>query len=45
MAKGFIDRWLKNNKSNNSNDWVSDFAPSVDYYYKMGGPASQSDLR
>lgn len=44
MAQNFTAGWLKNNQSNNANDWVSDFAPSVDYCYKKDGPASHNDL-
>lgn len=40
----FLGRWAKNNASNSSADWVSDFAPSVAYCYKNNGNANHAYL-
>lgn len=42
---GFTNQWVQHNISNHANDWVADFAPSVDYCYKKNGRADHSYLR
>jgi len=42
---GFQNQWLIHNRSNHANDWVSDFATSVDYCYKKSGHANHAYLR
>ncbi len=41
----FFKQMLRDQLSNDPSEWASDFAPSVDYCYKDGGPASQSYIR
>ena len=41
----FKNQWLIHNRSNNANDWVSDFAATVDYCYKKDGQANHAYLR
>lgn len=41
---GFTNQWLNHNYSNQSADWVSDFATSVNYCYKKDGPADHAYL-
>jgi len=45
MIRQFVTGWVRNNSSNDPDDWVSDFDTSVTYCYKEGGAATHSYLR
>ena len=45
MVRQFVMGWVRNNSSNDPDDWVSDFDTSVTYCYKEGGAATHSYLR